>query len=221
VALAERSRELLDGLPRDWRTATIDVTIEDESQADRAAVILAPATPGRVGNRFRIFVHNVRAGGEVSGPTPELVRRVLARLDGEGIAARVRLVDVSRAEAVPAETPERSRFTAEWDRLVERLPPDWSDLLVEVSIDSSDYLELAALLLAPVNPSRTSAGRLAYRFRVARRDGYGAAPQMARRCLERLDEAGITGRVRILQVLSDTHHVSTQGPVWRIGGRAV
>jgi alcohol dehydrogenase class IV len=34
-------------------------------------------------------------------------------------------------------------------------------------------------------------------------------------------EAGITGRVRILQVLSDTHHVATQGPVWRIGGRAV
>ncbi len=44
---------------------------------------------------------------------------------------------------------------------------------------------------------------------------------MAHRCLERLDEEGITGEVRILRALSDTKPVATQGPVWYVGGKAV
>ena len=44
---------------------------------------------------------------------------------------------------------------------------------------------------------------------------------MTRRCLERLDEEGITGRLRILRALSDTKAVATQGPVWYVGGKAV
>jgi len=61
----------------------------------------------------------------------------------------------------------------------------------------------------------------AYRFRVARRFGYGASPEMFRRCLERLDGEGIGGTLRILHALSDTKPVSTQGPVWYVGGRSV
>jgi hypothetical protein len=44
---------------------------------------------------------------------------------------------------------------------------------------------------------------------------------MTRRGFERLDEAGIPVRVEVLRVLSDTDNVGTQGPVWRVGGRAV
>ena len=44
---------------------------------------------------------------------------------------------------------------------------------------------------------------------------------MARRCLERLDEEGIGGELTVLRVLSDTDAVATQGPVWRVGGKAV
>ena len=51
--------------------------------------------------------------------------------------------------------------------------------------------------------------------------GYGAAPTMARRCLERLDEEHITGALRFLRVLSATSHVATHGPVWREAGRSV
>jgi hypothetical protein len=40
-----------------------------------------------------------------------------------------------------------------------------------------------------------------------------------RRCLERLDAAGIPGRVRIVRALSDTQPVATQGPVWYVGGK--
>jgi hypothetical protein len=44
---------------------------------------------------------------------------------------------------------------------------------------------------------------------------------VVRRCLARLDEERIPGEVRVLRAMSDTHPVATQGPVWRIGERAV
>ena len=44
---------------------------------------------------------------------------------------------------------------------------------------------------------------------------------MVRRCLERCDDDNIRGRVEVLRVLSDTHPVGTQGPVWQIAGRMV
>ena len=59
------------------------------------------------------------------------------------------------------------------------------------------------------------------RFRAARTFGYGAAPEMARRCLARCDRDSIRGELRLLRVLSDTIPVGTQGPVWQIGGRTI
>ena len=93
-------------------------------------------------------------------------------------------------------------------------------MLAELALRSSDHLERAALLIAPVNPTRDGKS-LALRFRVARRFGYGVSAPMAGRCLERLDEEGIGAELRILRVLCDTDAVATQGPVWRVGGKAV
>jgi len=76
------------------------------------------------------------------------------------------------------------------------------------------------LLAAPLNPSRPEK-QIGLEFRVARSSGYGASPQMTRRCLARLDEAGVGGDVEILRALSDTQHVSTQGPVWYVGGKVL
>jgi hypothetical protein len=71
-----------------------------------------------------------------------------------------------------------------------------------------------------VNPSRYG-GATGLRFRCARFFGYGVSAEMAARCLQRCDEDGITGEVQILRALSDTDPVSTQGPVWLVGGRSV
>ena len=53
------------------------------------------------------------------------------------------------------------------------------------------------------------------------KQGYGVSPQMARRCFERMDAEGITGRIAVLYGLSDTENADTQGPVWRLAGRSV
>jgi hypothetical protein len=221
VALAERCDEILRGLRPGWSLARLELTLDKPEDADRAALILAPATPGRAGNSFQFFVHG---GAERLAPTPEIVRRVLHRLDEEGIGGTLELVAQEAAPAAPppAARPERAPrpLVAQWDELVRRLPPDWSDLYAEIQLDSSDFLDRGALLLAPVNPAHYG-GPLALRFRCARMRGYGAAPEMTRRCLERLDAERITGTLRALRVLSDTHHVATQGPVWYVEGKSV
>jgi hypothetical protein len=219
VALAERADEFLRGLPRGWERARLDVTLEEPEEAERAALILAPATPGRSGSIFRLHVAG-RSGRP--GATPETARRVLRRLDAEGIRARIKLAG-HEAQAVGATAAKPDRpgpLAAQWDALRERLPSDWSDLYAEVELDSTDFLERGALLLAPVNPARYG-DSATFRFRAARTKGYGTAAGMVRRALERLDEEGITGRVRVLRVLSGTHLAATQGPVWRVGGRGV
>jgi hypothetical protein len=219
VALAERLNDILAGLPRGWERARVDLTIEEPEEADRAAIMLAPATPGRSGTTFHV---HVASGTQRLAATPEMVRRVLARLDAEGIRARIRLVGHEETPVAAATVPEpESRALAtQWDALVARLPLDWSDLYAEVELDSTDFLERGALLLAPVNPARYG-GPAGFRFRSASLKGYGVAAGMARRCLERLDEEGITGRLRPLRVLSDTHLAATQGPVWLVSGRSV
>ncbi len=219
MALADRIDEIVRGLPRDWERARVELTVADED-ADRTAVILAPASPGRSGSRFTIHL----AGDGGSGAAPGLARRMLGRLDETGIAGRVRLAGADRSEPAPAaetaQTGDRPLLAAAWDAQLSRLPPDWSDLYAEIELDSSDYLDRGALLLAPINPARAG-GPASFRFRTASRAGYGAAVGMTRRAFERLDDEGLGGRIRILRVLSDTSSPHSQGPVWREDGRAV
>jgi hypothetical protein len=198
-------------LPPNWSDATLVLKVR-EQDADRAAALLGGANPLRSGNSLRLFVS--RKGGF----GPEALRRALLRLDRQGIAGTLELAGVTEAEAPPSAAP--ATLAAQWDAALATLPPDWSDMLAELVLRSSDHLERAALLTAPMNPTRPGK-RLALQFRVARRFGYGVSAEMARRCLERLDEEGIGAELTILRVLCDTDAVATQGPVWRVGGRAV
>lgn len=217
MALADRVDEIVRGLPRGWESARLELTVEEEDDADGGALILAPAAPGRSGRRF---VLHVGAGGA----SATLVRRMLSRLDEEGIRARLTLAaHEDRPKPAPATAVEpeaQETLAASWDSLLSRLPADWSDLYAEVELDSTDYVERGALLLAPVNPARYG-GPSTFRFRAARLQGYGVAAGMARRAFERLDEEDMSGRIRVLRVLSDTSSAFTQGPVWRVDGRSV
>lgn len=213
VALVDQWRAIEDSLPEGWETAQLRLIVSDRSRVQRAAALLGPANPGRYGSFVTFDV--ARRGG---GPSPNLVRRLFARLDSEGIDGAL---DAVRVEERPsAAAAVLGGLTQQWDRLVDELAEDWSDLYAEVELASSDHLERGALLLAPVNPSRERE-RTAFGFRGARRFGYGASPEMTRRCFQRLDSENIRGKVRLLWALSDTKPVYTQGPVWYVGGRSV
>jgi hypothetical protein len=201
----------------DWARATFAFSVDDPEAVGAAAGVLGPLGPGRVGKELRFEVHRRGAG-------PEKLRNLLGHLDRKRLWGELRLLDVERATAAePAVAAPESRqsLAAAWDAEVAKLPAGWRDLLGELELDSTDYLAGAALLGSPLNPFRAGDDAPALRFRVSSDSGYGAAAQMVRRCLERMDEEGVTGRVRILTALSDTDNVATQGPVWRIAGKAV
>jgi hypothetical protein len=212
VELVARFNEIVQELPDDWADARLALTVEDHDERRRAGALLGPVNPGRSGSTLRFAT--ARRG---AGASPELMRRLLQRLDDAGIFGRLELV--SAHEAPEAEVGLRRSLLDQWKRCLDGLPSDWSDLYVELRFDSTDYVEPGALLLAPVNPA--SSGPAALRFRCAHHFGYGVSPEMATRCLERCDDAGFTGAVEILHALSDSNPVGTQGPVWIVGGRVV
>jgi hypothetical protein len=218
VTLGERLQAIIDGLPAGWAEAPVVLTAADPAEADRAALILGPLAPGRAGASFHLTVTPAGRGGA----SPDATRRALDRLEREGIDARLVPPDPARVPVAAAVPPEpKPELATSFDALAARLPEDWSDAYLELELASSDELDRAALLLAPVNPFLHAGAKPALRFRVARRFGYGAATSMGRRTLARLDEAGIGGTLRLLRVQSDTRPVLTQGPVWREAGRAV
>jgi hypothetical protein len=213
MTLVDQWRVTEESLPEGWGSARLRLIVSDRAKAERAAALLGPANPGRYGSFVSFDV--ARRGG---GPSPNLVRRLLARLDAEGFAGTIDAVRIEE-EASATAAPERS-LAGQWQGLVGGLPDDWSDAYAEVELVSTDYLERGALLLAPLNPSRVP-DRTAFRFRAARRFGYGTSPMMTHRCFERLDSESIRGTLRILWALSDTKPVYTQGPVWYSGGGPV
>ena len=213
MTLVDRFTEIEHELPADWSDGSLTLTIADDARCERAAALLGPANPGRLGKTIRFNV--TRRGG---GVAPDGVRRLLRRLDAEGIDGRLDLVATS--EVAAAELPRQERLRAAWERALASSPSDWSDIYAEVRFNSTDYIQPAALLMAPLNPSRYG-GVATLRFRCAHHFGYGASPEMTGRCLQRCDEAGLTGEVEILRVLSDSYPVGSQGPVWLVGGKSV
>jgi hypothetical protein len=213
VTLVGRFNEIERELPSDWAEATLVLVVPDAGRCERAAALLGPTNPGRLGTRIRFSTS--RRG---DGIAPEGLRRLLRRLDQEGIWGALELV---RAREEPrTEVRRHESLRDQWKGALAGLPSDWSDVYAEVRFDSTDYIERAALLLAPLNPGRFG-GPYALRFRSAHHFGYGVSPEMATRCFERCDEEGMTGDVEVLRALSDTNPVGTQGPVWLVGGRSV
>jgi hypothetical protein len=211
----EQWAQIEEGLPPDWSEAQL--TFVAEGSVEDAAAVLGPLQPGRVGDALRL--HVPRADGGV-----ERARNIFRRLDGRRIWGTLELIgaieDVVPGPTTEAKLTSRASLARSWDAAVAELPPDWSDILCVLELDSSDHLPRAALLGAPMNPSRVL-GDVALQFRASGKQGYGVSPQMARRCFERMDAEGITGSIRIAYGLSDTENAATQGPVWRLAGRSV
>jgi hypothetical protein len=211
---AEQWAQIEQELPADWSETQLAFT--PEGSVAEAAAVLGPLQPGRVGSELRLHIE--RAEGGV-----ERARNIFRALDRRRIWGTLSVVGSIRdvAPLVEASGSERPDSLAEqWDAALAELPPDWSDVLCVLELDSSDHVPRAALLGAPLNPTRVH-GEVALQFRASGKQGYGVAPQMARRCFERMDAETIAGSLRVVYGLSDTENAVTQGPVWRLAGKSV
>jgi hypothetical protein len=217
VKLVDQWAALERRLPADWESVALRLRTEQPQELPEAARILGPMNVGVVGDELALTVR--RAGGAAG---PEAARRLFGRLDEARIWSLLEPRNV--AEPPPslgepdAEPP--ASVAASWDAALAELPDGWSDLLCRLELASSAYLPRAALLCAPLNPTREP-GHVAFLFRCARTKGYGVSPAMARRCFEHLDDEGIGGDVTIVRSLSDTENVATQGAVWYVGGKVL
>jgi hypothetical protein len=214
MSLVGQWRTLETDLPDGWIQVSLRLELRAGEAPARASALLGPAQPYRAEPNVLRF----SAARDGSAPSPEGIARLLKRLDDERITGTLSVLGSERAPARAEREVEP--LAAQWQELLGDLPADWSDLVGELRLDSTDYIEPAAVLCIQMNPRRVG-GTANMRFRGARRAGYGVAPEMARRCLERCDEHGIRGSVAILRVLSDTHNVSTQGPVWIVDGQTI
>ena len=216
MSLVDRWNHVESGLEPGWTEATLSLEIHDAEARSRGAALLGPAGPGFAGSTIR-FTVSTRG----HGVGPDGARRLLKRIDADGIPGRLELVSSTVTPAVTAVTEPAvaGRTLSEaWHAALETLPADWSDVRVELELDSSADVDRGAVLCAPLNPMQ-STGKPGFGFRCANQRGYGASAGMVATCLGRLDDDGISGRVRITRVLSDVHPVGTQGAVFSIGRR--
>jgi hypothetical protein len=214
MSVAAQWSTLGSELPAGWSRVELRLELRDRESASRAAALLGPAQPFRAEPTvLRLTV--ARDGTAVS---PDNLRRLLRRLDEARIGGE--LASVTSEQAAAREVRDVVPLAESWERALAGLPSDWSDLLCELELLSTDYVERAAVLCIQMNPRRDGI-RPALQFRVAREAGYGVSPEMARRCLERCDGESIWGSVQVLRLLSDTKLVQTQGPVWIVAGRTV
>jgi hypothetical protein len=212
--LVDQWKTLGSELPEAWSSVEIELRLEQRSEAELTSRLLGPAQPYRPepgALRFRV----ARDG---SAPSPDGIQRLLRRIDAERIHGKLAVVTSASREAAPEHAGES--LVASWAAAEQSLPPDWSHALCELEVRSTDYIDRASLDCVPMNLRRIAdTNRL--RFRAARAFGYGASPAMVRRCFERCDADGITGNVRVVNAVSSSDPVGTQGPVWMTAGTNV
>jgi hypothetical protein len=211
VSVADQWKAIGSELPSGWTQARLRLALKDRATADRAAAMLGPAGAYRAAPTVLLFT----VARDGSATSPDNLTRLLRNVPNGALS-----LSGSQADEQLATPREITPLTESWDLAIAGLPADWSDLYLELNLTSTDFIEPASVLCIQCNPRRDGT-RAALRFRCARVQGYGVSAGMARRCLERCDEASIQGSISVLRAVSGTRHVGTQGPVWLENGKTL
>src|SRR5918992_2680123 len=83
----------------------------------------------------------------------------------------------------------------DFQAVVDSLPPDWTNLELDLRIADEDRYVEAATLLTQINAMPYSREDWHWRIRVAHEFGHAAAPESVRGTLALLDDQGITGEL--------------------------
>ncbi len=148
----EQWRVIEKNLPEGWEEARLTFTVEDEASADAAAEVSRRSAPVGSGESCDSTCDARVPHG------PESVRNLAQRLDRRRIWGSLeglstfgsrRLLSRQLLLRVGRRLRPRELLQTHGTMRLRTPPPDWSDLLRELEVDSSDYLPRAALLGAP------------------------------------------------------------------------
>ena len=84
--------------------------------------------------------------------------------------------------------------------VLDALPPDWTDLELDMRIEAEDLYLDTAVSLSQVNAQPYSKADWHWHLLIARSFGHAAAPQSVRGVLEKLDREGVAGELRVTDV---------------------
>src|SRR3954453_24235491 len=93
-------------------------------------------------------------------------------------------------------------LVADFEQILETLPPDWTDLEVDMRIeDMSQYVD-TAVAVSQVNAQVYQHPQEGWHWRllVAHSFGHAAAAETVKGVLEKLDEGGVPGELRVAEV---------------------
>ena len=221
MKLVDQWRTIEDGLPAGWEDVRLTLTTEQPGDLPRAAQVLGPINAGKVGSSARLPRPPRR--GPARGPDGDAPLRAPRRranlVPSRAVAARRASLGASASSV--AEPARRCGVGRDELGRGARPPPVRLD---RSPLRARDRLEHAARPNgAPLRSAQPGPRRLAPRLHV---------PLLGPLRLRRLAVDGpallrasrhesITGRTRVLRVLSDTDNVDTQGPVWLVGGKTL
>ena len=194
MKLVDQWRTIEDGLPAGWEDVRLTLTTEQPGDLPRAAQVLGSINVGKVGST--LVFHVSRAGGPRA---PQAATRLFERLDRDRTWCQLEQSHVQTRRAAAAGGDRRAaphrrrpRSPRAGTQPSRRCRPTGPTFSASSRSSRATHLDRAALLCAPLNPTR-DALRLVFTFRCSGRSGYGVSRSMARRCFERLDNDGIKG----------------------------
>lgn len=94
-------------------------------------------------------------------------------------------------------------LAADFERVLDALPPDWTDLEIDVRIDDEERYIDSAVAISQVNGQPYRHPHVSgwhWRVLIAHSFGHGAAAESVRGVLEKLDADGTAGEIRVAEV---------------------
>lgn len=91
-------------------------------------------------------------------------------------------------------------FAADFKQVLGSMPPDWTDLELDLRIDEEGRYVDTAVALSQVNAQPYSEAEWDWRLLVARSFGHAAAAESVAGVLAKLDSDGVTGEMQVREV---------------------
>jgi hypothetical protein len=91
-------------------------------------------------------------------------------------------------------------LATDFQQMLDSMPPDWTDLELDLRIDDESHYVDAAVALSQVNAQPYSRADWDWRLLVAHGFGHAAAAETVKGVLAKLDASGVSGEMAVREV---------------------